>query len=63
MSAKVADFGIAYVSEQMLTRTWHTPAGFVAGTLPYMSPEQTDGVRDDPRVDIYALGAVLYRCS
>jgi formylglycine-generating enzyme required for sulfatase activity len=26
-----------------------------------MSPEQTDGVRDDPRVDIYALGAILYR--
>jgi ABC-type amino acid transport substrate-binding protein len=60
-SAKVADFGIAYVSEQMLTRSWLTPAGFMAGTLPYMSPEQTDGVRDDPRIDLYALGAVLYR--
>ena len=59
--AKVADFGIAHVSGEMLTRTWHTPAGFVAGTLPYMSPEQTDGVRDDPRIDVYALGAVLYR--
>ncbi len=60
-SAKVADFGIAHVSEEMLTRSWMTPAGFVVGTLPYMSPEQADGVRDDPRVDIYALGAVLYR--
>jgi polar amino acid transport system substrate-binding protein len=60
-SAKVADFGIAHVSEQMLTRTWLTPAGFVAGTLPYMSPEQVDGVRDDPRVDVYALGAVTFR--
>jgi len=60
-SAKVADFGIAHVSEQTLTRSWLTPAGFVAGTLPYMSPEQTDGVRDDPRVDVYAVGAVLYR--
>jgi eukaryotic-like serine/threonine-protein kinase len=59
--AKVADFGIAHVSGEMLTRSWHTPAGFVAGTLPYMSPEQVDGVRDDPRVDVYALGAVLYR--
>ena len=60
-SAKVADFGIAHVSSEKLTRSWMTPAGFVAGTLPYMSPEQTDGVRDDPRLDIYALGAVLYR--
>ena len=60
-SAKVADFGIAHVSERLLTRTWHTSAGFVAGTLPYMSPEQADGVRDDPRIDVYALGAVLYR--
>ncbi len=60
-SAKVADFGIAHVSEEMLSRTWMTPAGFVAGTLPYMSPEQAEGVRDDPRVDVYATGAVLYR--
>jgi len=60
-AAKVADFGIAHVSDQMLSRSWMTPAGFVAGTLPYMSPEQTDGLRDDPRVDVYALGAVLYR--
>jgi len=60
-SAKVADFGIAHVSEQLLTRTWQTSIGFVAGTLPYMSPEQADGVRDDPRIDVYALGAVLYR--
>jgi serine/threonine protein kinase len=60
-SAKVADFGIAHVSEQMLSRSWMTPAGFVAGTLPYMSPEQADGVREDLRVDVYAMGAVLYR--
>jgi serine/threonine protein kinase len=60
-TAKVADFGIAHVSGEMLTRSWMTSAGFAAGTLPYMSPEQTDGVRDDPRVDVYALGAVLYR--
>ncbi len=60
-TAKAADFGIAHVSGEALTRSWMTPAGFVAGTLPYMSPEQTDGVRDDPRIDIYALGAVLYR--
>jgi serine/threonine-protein kinase len=59
--AKIADFGIAHVSDQMLSRSWLTPAGFVAGTLPYMSPEQVDGVRDEPRADLYALGAVMYR--
>ncbi len=60
-SAKVADFGVAHVSDQVVTRSWITPGGFAGGTLPYMSPEQTDGVRDNPRVDIYALGAILYR--
>jgi eukaryotic-like serine/threonine-protein kinase len=59
--AKVADFGIAHIPTESLTRSWATPAGFVAGTVPYMSPEQADGVRDDPRVDVYAVGAVLYR--
>lgn len=59
--AKVADFGIAYVPAEMFTRSWVTPAGFVAGTLPYMAPEQAEGVRDEPRMDVYALGAVLYR--
>ncbi len=59
--AKVADFGIAHVPREMFSRSWATVLGFVAGTLPYMSPEQADGVRDDPRADLYALGAVLYR--
>ena len=60
-SAKIVDFGIAHFSPEMLTHSWKTPTDFVAGTLPYMSPEQTDGVRGDPRIDIYALGAVMYR--
>jgi eukaryotic-like serine/threonine-protein kinase len=59
--AKVADFGIAHVPTEMHSRSWNTRPGFVGGTLPYMSPEQADGVRDDPRVDVYAVGAVLYR--
>jgi len=59
--AKIADFGIAHVPREMFSRSWLTPSGFVAGTLPYISPEQADGVRDDPRADLYALGAVLYR--
>jgi eukaryotic-like serine/threonine-protein kinase len=53
--------GIAHIPTELLSRSWNTRAGFVAGTLPYMSPEQADGVRDDPRVDVYAAGAVVYR--
>lgn len=30
------------------------------GTGPYISPEQLDGVRDDPRSDLFALGVILY---
>lgn len=59
--AKVADFGVAHVSEELMTRSWQSASGFAAGTMLYMAPEQLDGVRDDPRVDIYALGAMLYQ--
>jgi serine/threonine protein kinase len=62
-SAKVADFGIAHFSQDMLTHSWRTPAAFVAGTLPYMSPEQTEGVRDDARIDVYALVTTIYEDS
>jgi eukaryotic-like serine/threonine-protein kinase len=35
-------------------------AGLVVGSLPYMAPEQLEGRRTDARVDLFALGAVLY---
>ncbi|MBI3741959.1 MAG: hypothetical protein HY257_09435 [Chloroflexi bacterium] len=38
-----------------------TPHSFIAGTVQYMPPEQVDGVRDDPRIDVYSLGAALYQ--
>lgn len=58
--AKVTDFGVAYVSPEAMTRSWGTVGGFAAGTLFYMAPEQLDGARDDPRIDVYSLGAMLY---
>lgn len=57
--AKLVDFGIAHIS--LSTNTWKTARDTAMGTLLYMAPEQLDGVRNDPRVDIYALGALLYR--
>jgi serine/threonine-protein kinase len=57
---RLADFGIAHVSEQMMTRQLFTATGAAMGTVRYMAPEQLDGVRDDPRLDIYAVGAMLY---
>ena len=58
--AVVADFGIALALEhaggERLTRT-----GLTLGTPQYMAPEQAAGERAlDVRVDVYALGAVLY---
>ena len=59
--AKVTDFGIAHVSPTAVARSWGTSSGFAGGTLTYMAPEQLDGVRDDPRIDVYGLGAVLFK--
>lgn len=56
---KVLDFGISKVGEgnANLTKT-----GMVMGTPGYMAPEQARGARVDLRADVYAVGAILYRC-
>lgn len=53
---KLIDFGVARAS----TATHRTQAGLVKGKYPYMSPEQITGQEIDRRVDVYALGLVLY---
>ena len=58
---KLLDFGIAKLTEvsegdRKLTRT-----GMLFGTPEYMSPEQARGENVDHRVDIYAMGCILFQ--
>jgi eukaryotic-like serine/threonine-protein kinase len=57
--AKVTDFGIAKTEDDAKAGRGKTQG--IIGSLWYMSPEQVTGQRDlDKRVDIYALGIVLF---
>jgi serine/threonine-protein kinase len=52
--AKLSDFGLSKI-------TGHgDESGTVKGTPHYMSPEQAQGRRLDPRSDLYSLGIMLY---
>lgn len=60
---KVLDFGVARLADaEQSEMTYHTAAGQLVGTLPYMSPEQVAGDPNDldTRSDVYALGVILY---
>ena len=57
-TVKLLDFGVALLENR---RTRFTSTGKVVGTPWYLAPEQARGDRDlDSRVDVWALGAVLY---
>lgn len=56
--AKVLDFGVAKMLQHDVGI--ETTAGSMVGTLKYMSPEQIAGDPPDARVDLYALGMLLY---
>ena len=53
---KIVDFGIA----KLMDHTGPTRTGTTLGTVAYMAPEQVCGSECDQRVDIWALGVVLY---
>ncbi|MBL4845076.1 MAG: serine/threonine protein kinase [Planctomycetes bacterium] len=57
---RVTDFGLARDASR---RDELTKTGDILGTPLYMSPEQTVGQKGtDGRMDVYALGVVLYEC-
>ena len=66
LHARVVDFGIARVSEEINDRLAAPQAltriGAVIGTPGYMPPEQAVGRPADFRADLYALGVILWEC-
>jgi serine/threonine protein kinase/Tol biopolymer transport system component len=64
-AVKVLDFGLARALHGEPTavdirRLDPVRSAAIAGTAPYMSPEQVMGRSTDPRSDIWAFGCVLY---
>jgi predicted Ser/Thr protein kinase len=70
-SAHLADFGLAtgatlpeqsrtFVRGPVPMSSDVSVAGSVMGTLPYMAPEQLQGLPLDQRADVYGMGATVY---
>lgn len=67
---KLLDFGLARKTlesaaalDSRIETEARTQAGFVVGTMPYMSPEQALGKEVDHRTDLFSLGVVLYELA
>ncbi|HEX7024672.1 MAG TPA: protein kinase, partial [Gemmatimonadales bacterium] len=56
---KVMDFGVARLAG---AHAGLTEAGMLVGTPAYMAPEQMLSETFDHRIDLYAVGVVLYEC-
>lgn len=69
--AKILDFGLArttgvvspLTTAETLDGQTVTELGLLAGTIPYMSPEQARGARVDFRSDQFSFGLILYELA
>ena len=59
VKVKLLDFGLAAIVEDTFAERLTQSQQFI-GTLPYMAPEQFAGAPPAPKLDLYALGVVLY---
>ena len=57
---KVLDFGLARSIGGEVPGRQVTQQDLVAGTPTYLAPERIEGVGDDPRSDLYAVGAMWF---
>jgi len=55
---KVLDFGLARIASSPSLAL--TSPGSLLGTCSYMAPEQIEGKETGPKVDVFALGVILY---
>ncbi len=60
LEVKLVDFGIAQMDGGDPTQPRITQSNVLLGTPSYMAPEQAAGEVVDHRVDLYAIGVVLY---
>ncbi|WP_337175818.1 serine/threonine-protein kinase [Paludisphaera sp.] len=63
---RLTDFGLAKIVAAATADDWaatQTATGLLMGTPAYMAPERITGGpgRDDPGVDVYSLGVILFR--
>ena len=67
--AKILDFGLAHrgdpaeYDKQTLETVSTAAASGLAGTFPYMAPEQFEAGGTSPRTDIWSMGIVLYEMA
>ena len=60
-SAVLVDFALAH--HRFVPDLLAQERRYTAGSAPYVSPEQVQGSRSDPRSDLFALGVVLYELA